>query len=87
MDRQDIEETLRKVAEELCDEGPGSALESVALRETAKRLGVGDDVKAHQAILNCWQTLFLNQELFWGYDLNNPSAPFFHIAEPAAVRN
>lgn len=80
MNRTDIENTLLEVASEFCETGPGFAQESVVLRETAKRLNVNRDVKTHQMILDCWQNLFRQGTLNWGYDLDNPSAPFFHMA-------
>ena len=87
MNHTDIENTLLEVAAELCEEGPGSAQESVVLRETAKRLSVSRDVKTHQVILDCWQNLFRQGKLNWGHDLDNPSAPFFHLTTIQAVRN
>jgi hypothetical protein len=30
-------------------------------------------------LLTAWQNLFRNGQLSWGYDVENPSAPFFHL--------
>jgi len=33
-------------------------------------------------ILNAWHDLFAERKLAWGYDLDNPSSPFFHVRGP-----
>lgn len=42
------------------------------------------DLDVQQAILTCWHDLFREGTLSWGYDLNNPDPPFFHIPDPQA---
>jgi hypothetical protein len=37
------------------------------------------DLDLQQAILTCWHDLFREGTLSWGYDLDNPDPPFFHI--------
>ena len=39
------------------------------------------DLDIQQAILTCWHDLFREGALSWGYDLDNPDPPFFHIPE------
>ena len=39
------------------------------------------DLDLQQAILTCWHDLFRDGALSWGYDLDNPDPPFFHIPE------
>lgn len=39
------------------------------------------DLDRQQAILTCWHDLFREGILSWGYDLDNPDPPFFHIPE------
>ena len=88
MDPKQIETVLLQVAKEFYDEGPGWAQESPLLRMVAERSKVGrDDVRNQQRILNIWQQLFRDGKLYWGYDLDNPSAPFFHLAEPELATN
>jgi hypothetical protein len=53
------------------------------MRETGNRLS-GDgydrlDDKTQQAILNAWHDLFLEKRLAWGFNLDNPNSPFFHV--------
>lgn len=79
-DKTVLKEKLWEVVEQFCESGPGFAQESLVLREVAKKLEVNRDVKIHQMILDCWQDLFRQGKLNWGYDLDNPGAPFFHKA-------
>lgn len=74
-----LEETLLKIARECIDEGPGFAQESVVLRRAAEGLKVGNSLREQQRLLTAWQNLFRNGQLSWGYDVDNPSAPFFHV--------
>jgi len=37
------------------------------------------DFELRQAILNAWHDLFSEKKLVWGYDLDNPGSPFFHV--------
>jgi hypothetical protein len=54
----------------------------VVLGEIADRLAARRgqlDLATQQAILNAWHDLFVEKRLAWGYDLDNPGAPFFHV--------
>jgi hypothetical protein len=57
----------------------------VVLDEAARQLFNRDpfvtpsNVNQEQVILTCWHDLFREGRLSWGYDLNNPDAPFFHV--------
>lgn len=66
------------IAEEALQLGPGYAQEGFVLAEAAKKLGVRQNLSAEQDILTEWQNLFREGNLAWGYNLDNPSAPFFH---------
>jgi hypothetical protein len=72
-----------KTAREFAESGPGWAQEGVVLREVGDRisgeLGPQRDLKVQQMILNAWHDLFTEKKLAWGYDLDNPSSPFFHV--------
>jgi hypothetical protein len=39
------------------------------------------DPDLQQAIVTCWHDLFREGTLSWGYDLDNPDPPFFHIPD------
>jgi hypothetical protein len=72
-------EVLLKIARDCIEEGPGMAQEMVVLRKAAEELNVGNDLKEQQRLLTAWQNLFRTGQLSWGYDVGNPSAPFFHL--------
>jgi hypothetical protein len=39
------------------------------------------DLQRQQAILTCWHDLFRDGFLSWGFDLDNPDPPFFHLPD------
>jgi hypothetical protein len=73
-----VRSELLKVAREALKIGPGYAQEGYVLGEVGKKLLARGDIAKQQSILNAWQDLFRQGELVWGYDLDNPQAPFFH---------
>lgn len=72
-------EELLAIAKDLYEEGPGAAQENVVLQEAGRKLGVRNVLDAEQRLLEAWQWLFQQNKLAWGYNLNNPGHPFFHI--------
>ena len=54
--------------------------EAVVLREAAEILRP-HSLKEQQELLTQWHELFRTGELAWGYDIDNPNAPFFHFVE------
>lgn len=80
---QEINELVWTVANESVKRGPGWAQESVVLREIGERIarqhGGQLDQETQQAVLNAWHDMFLEKRLAWGYDLENPNSPFFHV--------
>jgi hypothetical protein len=74
----DIRGLLLQIALEATEQGPGFAQESHVLHEAGRRLGVRGDIVQQQRILTAWHNLFATGDLAWGYDLDNPSSPFFH---------
>lgn len=86
MDFEETKERLRQIADECVSKGPGYAQEGVVLREARKDLGPSD-LQHEQLILEAWHSLFREAVFDWGYDLDNPGAPFFHQAaqHPATV--
>lgn len=59
--------------------GPGYAQEGYVLRTTAEELQIRGNLAEEQRLLSEWQLLFLTRKLAWGYNIDNPSHPFFHI--------
>jgi hypothetical protein len=84
MDPQAIKERILEIARDYCNRGPGWAQEGVVLHEVAERLGIAGDkaVERQQLILTCWHDLFREGILSWGYNLDNPSNPWFHLRVP-----
>ena len=78
---EDMKAPLLDLARENISYGPGFAQETVVLRQAVERLRVTDDVRQQQRLLTAWHDLFQHGILSWGYDVDNPSSPFFHFAE------
>lgn len=75
------------VAKKLLDRGPGWAQQRAVLEEVANQVpGARTDHHIQQNILTCWHDLFLLGRLSWGYDIDNPDAPFYHIPEQDSRR-
>jgi hypothetical protein len=79
MKYEDLRRNLFEMAQECYKQGPGWAQESVVLRELAEKLGIEGNREAEQFMLTCWHDLIKDRELSWGYDLDNPSFPWFHF--------
>lgn len=60
----------------------GSLQSGLVLSETAKRLGITRNADLELALLTLWNDLFRTGYLSWGFNLNNPDPPFFHISDP-----
>lgn len=79
LSEEELIEGLLSIASQHVLRGPGYAQEGVVLRQARNEFG--PKTLAHeQRILEAWQRLFIDGELSWGYDLDTPSAPFFHLA-------
>jgi hypothetical protein len=82
MSEKEIKELVWQVARESAESGPGWAQEGVVLRQVADRLTNErgrPELPTQQMILNAWHDLFAEKKLVWGYDLDNPNSPFFHV--------
>jgi hypothetical protein len=79
MSNEEIKGLVFRVAAECSSKGPGWAQEGVVLREVAEHLSGNPDLKLQQSILDVWHDLFMEKRLAWGYDLDNPNSPFFHL--------
>jgi hypothetical protein len=78
----DIRNDVKTVAEECYRKGPGFAQEGIVMRTLRERFHPRS-VQDEQAILDCWHALFRDGELVWGYNLDNPAAPFYHVRVPS----
>jgi uncharacterized protein (DUF2267 family) len=83
MSEQQIQDIVWQVAKDSATQGPGWAQEGVVLRAIRDRIAHGRsgqlDLHVQQLILDAWHDLFLQKKLAWGYDLDNPNSPFFHV--------
>jgi hypothetical protein len=77
-----MKDQVLKVAVEMFQRGPGYSQEASVFREMRQRLNIGYDPGMEQNVLTCWHDLFLEKRLSWGYNFDNPNAPFFHVREP-----
>ena len=80
-----LKKKVLEVARGYARRGPGYSQQSPVLDEVASAAGGSMyqrlDLDLQQAILTCWHDLFREGILSWGYDLDNPDSPFFHIPE------
>ncbi len=83
----ELKDIVYQIAVEIAQRGPGWAQERVVLRAVANQLSIGERLPPQQDILRAWHDLFLERKLAWGYDLDNPNAPFFHVPELDSDRN
>lgn len=67
-----------EVAKEYYEQGPGFAQENVVLRELRRRI-TPESLEDEQEVLRIWYSLFQNGQLCWGYNLDNPGSPWFHV--------
>lgn len=82
MEYEQLRDGVLEIARELARRGPGWAQQSTVLSEVRRRLNIGpQDIIFQQKVLTCWHDLFVRGELSWGYDFDNPDAPFFHVSE------
>jgi hypothetical protein len=80
----ELKDRLREIARDCEAKGPGYAQEGVVLRE-ARRILAPQTLADERMILEAWHRLFHEGELEWGFDLDNPGAPFFHHPTTAAT--
>lgn len=80
---------LKMVYRVACDcakRGPGWSQQSPVLSAVAEEARAQGDVAKQQLILTCWHDLFSLGLLAWGYNIDNPDAPFFHVPPPDQTR-
>jgi hypothetical protein len=87
-----LKQKLFEAARKCAVRGPGYAQRRPVLDQVASDLGGGRfahaplDLDMQQAILTCWHDLFREGSLSWGYDLDNPDFPFFHIPDRTGTK-
>lgn len=83
MTREELKKVVLDTAVALARKGPGWSQEAVVLREVANQLRpqLGPGLPGEQAILTAWHDLFFEKKLSWGYSLDNPNSPFYHVPE------
>ena len=74
----DLRAELLRIADEALAQGPGFAQSGSVLLQAGEELKLMGDIRAEQELLDTWHRLFVEGELAWGYNLMNPSSPFFH---------
>jgi hypothetical protein len=83
-----LKQKVLESAQQCAKRGPGYSQQRPVLDEIASSFGGSMHTKINldlqQAILTCWHDLFREGVLSWGYDLDNPDPPFFHI--PARIK-
>jgi hypothetical protein len=86
IDYEELKQKVLEAARQCAKRGPGYSQQRPVFDEVASAVG-GDmyttrlDLNLQQAILTCWHDLFREGTFSWGYDLDNPDLPFFHIPE------
>ena len=85
IDYAELKQKVFEAAKECARRGPGYSQQRPVFDAVAGAAGANMwtrlDLDLQQAILTCWHDLFREGSLSWGYDLDNPDAPFFHIPE------
>jgi hypothetical protein len=80
-----LKQKVLEAARQCARRGPGYSQQRLVLDEVANSQGgspfITLDLGLQQAILTCWHDLFREGALSWGYDLDNPDPPFFHIPD------
>lgn len=72
--------TLMSIARDCIARGPGFSQERVILRNAGDALQLSS-IEDQQHLLTAWHDLFRDGYLSWGYNIDNPNAPFFHITQ------
>jgi hypothetical protein len=78
MTYSEIQRLVFDTALELSSRGPGWAQERTVLNEVRNQIDRADD-QTQQLVLTCWHDLFRTGRLSWGYNLDYPNSPFFHV--------
>jgi len=79
--KEQIRELVWRHAKQAVEQGAGYAQEGVVMRQIADELGIrwDADLDAQHLVLDAWHDLFATKKLGWGFNLDNPGSPFFHV--------
>ncbi len=68
---------------EAAAKGDGYAQEGVVMREIADELNIRWDanIETQRLVLDAWHDLFSSKKLGWGFNLDNPNSPFYHVRQ------
>jgi hypothetical protein len=87
MDYEELKRAVLEAARRCAGQGAGYSQQRPVFDDAANTFGGSFysrlDLGTQQAILTCWHDLFREGKLSWGYDLDNPDPPFFHIPDRA----
>lgn len=80
---QQVKDLVWQRAKEAAEQGAGYAQEGVVMRLIADELGIRWDANltVQQWVLDAWHDLFASKKLGWGFNLENPNSPFFHVRQ------
>ena len=80
---QSVKELVWERAKEFAEKGAGYAQEGVVMRQIADELGIRRtaELEIQQWILDAWHDLFGTKKLGWGFNLDNPNSPFYHLRQ------
>jgi hypothetical protein len=79
MEYNELLDLVFRTAVDSAKRGPGYAQQNSVLWDVAQRVPNSRNPSVQQDILTCWHDLFRLGRLSWGYDIDNPDAPFFHV--------
>jgi hypothetical protein len=83
IDYEELKKKLLDAARQCANQGPGYSQQRPVFDRVASATSGNQytrlDLDLQQAILTFWHDLFREGTLSWGYDLDNPGPPFFHI--------
>ena len=77
---QQIRKALLEAIDKYANSGPSLQANSI-FTEIRSKLNIDFNPDVEQAILTFWHDLFRMGYIAWGYNLSNPSPPFFHLTE------
>jgi hypothetical protein len=81
MDGSELRAVVLQTIDHLLSEYPNSYLQSGAVLQRAQtKLGI-NKLQDEQALLSFFYDLFRVGYLSWGYNIANPSPPFFHVTD------
>jgi hypothetical protein len=69
---------ILRIARAAAAKGVGFAQMSEVMRNVQQELNPRT-IEEEQRILAAWNDLFRHGDLEWGFDLENPGSPFFHV--------